>query len=329
MKSLIIATGLATALASVALAQMPVLKVYTYSSFVSDWGPGPQVETNFEQTCSCDLQFVAVDSSSQTLSRIMLEGQRTDADILLGIDTNLTDFARESGLFANHGKSLEWDLPVPWTDPVFLPFDWGYFAFVYDSTRLANPPADFRELAGSDVSIVIQDPRSSTPGLGLLLWVKHAYGDEAGEIWSGLADNIVTVTPGWSESYGMFLDGDADMVLSYTTSPAYHLVAEGDDTKKSAAFTEGHYMQIEVAAKVASTDQPRLADAFLEFMASNGFQSVIPHTNWMYPAINHGEGPPEGFDTLHVPDKSLLFPPAEAEIIRRDALSEWQAALSQ
>jgi ABC-type thiamine transport system substrate-binding protein len=29
----------------------------------------------------------------------------------------------------------------------------------------------------------------------------------------------VTVTKGWSEAYGMFLDGEADMVLSYTTSP--------------------------------------------------------------------------------------------------------------
>jgi ABC-type thiamine transport system substrate-binding protein len=51
-------------------------------------------------------------------------------------------------------------------------------------------------LAASDVSIVIQDPRSSTPGLGLVMWVQAAYGDRAGEIWAALADNIVTVTPG-------------------------------------------------------------------------------------------------------------------------------------
>jgi thiamine transport system substrate-binding protein len=38
------------------------------------------------------------------------------------------------------------------------------------------------------------------------------------------------------------------MVLSYTTSPAYHLIAEEDPTKAAAAFAEGHYMQIEVAA---------------------------------------------------------------------------------
>lgn len=329
MISRIIATGLALAIAQTAMAELPILKVYTYSSFVSDWGPGPAVEANFEETCACDLQFVAVDNSTQTLSRILLEGARTDADILLGIDTNLTEHARASGLFAEHGKSFDWDLPIEWNDPVFLPFDWGHFAFVYDSTRIDAPPDSLESLARSDVSIVIQDPRSSTPGLGLLLWVKHAYGDRAVEIWEMLSDNIVTVTPGWSEAYGMFLDGEADMVLSYTTSPAYHIVAEGDETKLAAGFSEGHYMQVEVAARLASSDQPALANAFLEFMATEGFQGVIPHTNWMYPAINHSDGLPEGFETLLQPVDSLLFPSEMAEAIRREALAEWQDALAR
>ena len=53
-------------------------------------------------------------------------------------------------------------------------------------------------------------------------------------------DNIVPVTPGWSEAYGLFLEGEADMVLSYTTSPAYHLIAEEDAGYTAAAFDEGH-----------------------------------------------------------------------------------------
>ena len=91
--------------------------------------------------------------------------------------------------------------------------------------------------------------------MGLLLWVKAAYGDRRRTIWAALADNIVTVTPGWSEAYGLFLEGEADMVLTYTTSPAYHLIAESDDTKAAALFDEGHYMQIEVAGQ-AGRDRP-------------------------------------------------------------------------
>ena len=246
---------------------------------------------------------------------------------MLGLDTNLTAAAKETGLFAEHSVDATYDMPVTWDDPVFVPYDWGYFAFIHEAGT--DAPKSFRELADSDQTILIQDPRSSTPGLGLLLWVKAAYGDEAPEIWEGLSDNIVTVTKGWSEAYGLFMEGEADMVLSYTTSPAYHLIAEEDDTKAAAPFDEGHYMQVEVAAKLAGTDQPELADQFLQFMVSDEFQSIIPTTNWMYPAVMPEDGLADGFDTLITPETSLLMSSEDAAAIRDEALSEWQTALSQ
>jgi thiamine transport system substrate-binding protein len=314
-------------LATTAQAETPVLTVYTNDSFVSEWGPGPAIEPAFESICGCDLQLVGTSDGAALLSRLMLEGPRTEADVVLGLDTALTHTARATGLFAPHGLAPTLDLPVAWDDPDFLPFDWGWFAFVGNAG--APAPTDFRALAAGDLSIVIQDPRSSTPGLGLLLWVKHAYGDAAPGVWADLADNIVTVTPGWSEAYGLFLEGEADLVLSYTTSPAYHLIAEDDPSKVALPFDEGHYLQIEVAAKLASTDQTELADAFLAFMLTDAFQSAIPTTNWMYPAVTPPDGLPEGFETLIKPETSLLFSSDEAAAIRDTALSEWLTALSQ
>ena len=311
--------------ASGAAAQEPVLTVYTYDSFVPDWGPGPAIEAAFEETCVCDLQFVAAGDGAALLARLRLEGERTEADIVLGLDTNLIAAATETGLFAPHGITAETDLPVAWDDPLFLPYDWGWFAFVAEADTPA--PASFAELADSDLRIVIQDPRSSTPGLGLLMWVRAAHGDAAPQVWDGLADNILTVTPGWSEAYALFLDGEADAVLSYTTSPAYHRIAEGDDGKVAWTFDEGHYLQVEVAGKVAGTDQPELADAFLRFMLTDGFQAVIPTTNWMYPAVMPESGLPEGFETGPRPAPSLLLSPEEAAAIRAEAIDAWLAAL--
>ena len=304
----------------------PQLSVYTYDSFVTEWGTGPAVETAFEKTCDCDLVFVAAGDGAELLARLRLEGTRSDADIVLGLDSNLVVAARSTGLVAPHGMEVEFDLPIVWSDPHFVPYDWGHFAFVHNADTPA--PSSFVELAASDATIVIQDPRSSTPGLGLLMWVKAAYGDRAESIWEALADNIVTVTKGWSEAYGLFLDGEADMVLSYTTSPSYHLIAEGDATKAAAVFGEGHYLQIEVAGKLAHTDQPELADAFLRFMVTEDFQSVIPTTNWMYPAVLPAAGLPEGFaDPESV--KALALDPGTASGLRDEALAEWRAALSQ
>lgn len=329
MRFAFLSAGLLAATSAVAQ-EKPVLTVYTYESFNSEWGPGPAIEAAFEEICACDLRFVGIGDGAALVARLRLEGARTDADIVLGIDTNLTAAAVETGLFAPHpGGVPELDLPVEWTDPVFLPFDWSYFAFIYDKTRIDTVPGNFRELAESDLKILIQDPRSSTPGLGLLLWIKAAYGDEAPAIWEGLQDNIVTVAAGWSESYGMFLEGEADMVLSWTTSPAYHMIAENDDTKAAAIFSEGHYIQIEVAGKVASTDQPELADQFLSFMLSDGFQGVIPTAQWMYPANIPEAGLPAEYGKLATPDKALLFPADEAAEKRDAALAEWQNALSR
>ncbi|TCP60355.1 thiamine transport system substrate-binding protein [Rhodovulum bhavnagarense] len=329
MKFPIIATAVLGA--TTALADMPVLTVYTYDSFVADWGPGPQIETAFEEVCGCDLKFVGAGDGAALLARLQLEGVRTRADVVLGLDTNLTAAAAGTGLFAKHGIEAEFNLPVDWDDDMFLPFDWGYFAFVHDKTRLPDAPDSFEELiaAPDDLKVVIQDPRSSTPGLGLMLWVKAAYGARAPEIWAGLAPHVLTVTKGWSEAYGMFLDGEADMVLSYTTSPAYHLIAEGDDTKAAAPFDEGHYMQIEVAGRIASSEQPELAQSFLNFMLSDAFQSVIATTNWMYPAVTPEGGLPRGFETLITPETALIFAPGEAAKLREEALAEWRDGLSR
>ncbi len=327
MKTTLLAAGLLS-LASMAIGETPVLTVLTYDSFTPEWGPGPLIETGFEATCRCDLQFITAGDGAAVLARVKLEGVQSEADVVLGLDTTLTADAAATGLFAPVAAA-ENTLPVPFSEPNFVPFDWGWFAMVYDSTKLATAPTSFKELAASNLKILIQDPRSSTPGLGLVMWIKAAYGDQAAQIWADLADNIVTVTPGWTEAYNMFLEGEADMVLSYTTSPAYHLIAEGDATKSAALFREGHYLQIEVAGKLAASDQPALADAFLAFLTSDEAQAALITTNWMYPAKTPSSGLPQGFETLIQPATSLLFSSAEAQAARGPAIEEWRTALSK
>ena len=308
------------------------LAVYTYESFTAEWGPGPIVEKAFEAECSCDIEFVSVADGVALLNRVRLEGASGKADIVLGLDTNLTKEAAETGLFAPHGLTPT-DLQVPggWADTTFLPFDYGYFAVVYDSEALKTPPASLQDLVegNPEDKIVIQDPRTSTPGLGLVLWVKSVYGDKASEAWAKLKGRVLTVTPGWSEAYGLFTKGEAPMVLSYTTSPAYHVIAEKTDRYKAAAFSEGHYMQIEVAGMTKKGAENPLSAKFLAFMTSPAFQDAIPETNWMFPASQTSKPLNPAFDTLVKPAKSLLFSPDEVAANRKAWVEEWTAAMSR
>ena len=324
MKYASLLAGLVIATAAAA-DEKPVFTVYAPDYFASDWGPGPAIENGFEETCGCDLRFVTGD----VLPRILLEGAATEADAVIGLNTDVLARARATGLFAPHGQdTARLTLPVVWSDATFLPFNWSETAFIYDETRLPVPPASFDDLlnAPDDLKIVIQDPRSSISGLALMLWVKAVYGDKAGEAWARLAPKVLTVTKGWSEAYGLFTDGEADMVLSFTTSPAYHIIAEGDTTKKAAIFPEGHYFLTETAARLAGSDQPELGQAFMDYVLSDAFQDMIATANWSYPARFAPEDLPEGFAALPRPARTLFYTEDEAEALRQPALDEWLAA---
>ena len=315
--------------------EKPEIVIYTYDSFASEWGPGPQIKAEFEKTCNCTVTFVGLDSSVGILGRIQLEGAASKADIALGLDTSLTSVAADTGLFAPHRLDIAGELALPaaandWQDPNFVPFDWGYFAFNYDSSRLADPPGSFEELvsADNDLKIVIQDPRTATPGLGLMLWINAVYGDQAPLFWAKLAPKLVTVTKGWWDAYSMFLEGEADMVLSYSTSPAYHLIAEGKDNYAAATFDEGHYLQIEVAAILKSSKQPELAQQFLQALLSEKMQSILPTTNWMYPAAASARLP-IGFEGLIQPANNYLLSPGTVAKNRDGWIKSWVDGLSQ
>ena len=81
--------------------QAQKLTIYTYDSFVSEWGPGPIIKEKFEKNYNTELEFVAVDSAATLLNKIILEGSTTKADIILGLDMNLLDAANKSNLFSN------------------------------------------------------------------------------------------------------------------------------------------------------------------------------------------------------------------------------------
>lgn len=303
---LTLGTAFVVSFSSLTFAESPsnrTLNVYTYDSFSSDWGPGPKIKANFEKECACELNFVALDSSVGILSRVQLEGKSSQADVLLGLDLNLMEAARKTGLLAEHSvDTSKVTVPGGWSDTVFVPFDQGHFAFIYNSETLETPPTSLKEIVDNkNLRVIYQDPRTSTPGLGLLLWMKSVYGDDAADAWERLASHTVTVTKGWSDAYGLFLKGEADVVLSYTTSPAYHIVAEGETKYQAATASEGLYPQVEVAAMLKDAPNPVLAKQFMAFILQPGFQSTIATGNWMLPVVELDEKLPAAFNSALKP----------------------------
>jgi len=301
------------------------LTVYTYDSFVSEWGPGPLIEKVFEENYKIDLELIAVDSAATLLNKVILEGENTKADIILGLDMNLFDAAEKSGLFVAHDLNNfneKLKLPIEWGSKIFVPYNYGFFSFVYNNKKIKNPPTSMEELINeTDARIVIQDPRTSTPGLGLLTWMKILYGNNAQNKWSELNKKIISVTKGWTDAYyNFFMAGEADIVLSYSTSPAAHIMFEENYDISATTFKEGNYLSIEFAGILKSSQNKTMANNFLDFMISEDFQKVIPSTNIMYPVANITL--PEAFNELEVPNV-LQLDPREINANKDRWINEW------
>ena len=297
------ALGLFSAFATNAQQTKPTLTVYTYDSFTADWGPGPAIKKAFEQQCDCELKLVALSDGVSLLNRLRMEGSKSKADIILGLDNNLIHAAKQTGLFApSNIDTSKLALPEKWTDDTFVPYDYGYFAFIYDKNRITHPPKSMDELLNSQQpwKILYQDPRTSTPGLGLMLWMQSLYPNNTAEQWQKLANK---------------------------TSPGYHILADKKDNYAAAIFDEGHYLQVEVAAKLKSSKQPELAQQFMQFMLTPAFQETIPTTNWMYPVIDMPL--PEVYSVMPKPQKSLQF---DADVVAKERQTwtrNWQSAVSR
>jgi len=297
------------------------IDVYCYDSFSSEWGPGPAIAAAFEEQEGIKVTFHAPGDAVSVLNQLILEKDDPRADVVIGLDDSLLGRALDSGVLVPY-ESPELD-SVPdhlVFDPShhLLPYDHGHFAINYDSEAVESPPTSLEDLTDPRFreSLVLMDPRTSTPGLGFLLWTVQIYGNSWPEYWSRLRPSILTVSDGWSQGYALFTAGEASMVLSYGTSPAYHAEYESTDRYRAIEFSDGHLRQVEGMGIVSGTEERDAAERFIDFMLTAESQSTVALSNIMLPARSDVDLPPS-FDLALRPDQVLTTPPASDELIDR------------
>lgn len=294
------------------------LVVYAYDSFTAEWGPGPALAALYEKRTGRKLELVSKGDAGQVLAAALLEKGAPAADVYLGIDDRLAPRAFAAGVLEPYRPDgsarvpAELVMDAEWR---LTPYDWGAFAVIWDSERLAVPPASLAELAAPEFrkKLILMDARTSTPGLGFAAWTLGVYGEEGlAGYWRDLKGSVLTVAPGWDLGYGLFTAGEAPLVLSYTTSPAYHVEYEGTARYKALVFPEGHPWQIEGAGIAKGTRRPAAAREFIELLLDPEFQALIPTTQWMYPVVP--DTPlPASFEAAPKPGRSPAVEPGVLE----------------
>lgn len=309
------------------------LTVYAYDSFISDWGPGPQIVEGYEALTGTEVKMYSFGDAGQLLQRVISEKEDPLSDVIIGIDNNLLSRALEAQLFEPYAPAaLQHVDKALLFDPSghLVPFDYGYFSIICNTGMLDSFPASLEELTSPkyEKSLILTDPRTSSPGLGFLLWTIAVYGDQFVDYWERLKPSILTIADGWDTGYGLFTNGEAPMVLSYTTSPAYHVEYEESTQYQAALFGEGHYLQIEGLGITRGTNKSDEARRFVEYMLSVEAQSIIPLTNWMYP-VREDVTLPASYEYAPKPSRMLSLPSSQVDSEISSYLDTWTRLMSR
>ena len=311
------------------------ITVYTYDAFSGDWGPGPAIIADFEEKTGIKVNLVSAGDAIEMLIKVSSEKNNPLADVVVGISDDMAAKAYEAELFEPYDSPALASIPTFLQfDPLhrLLPFDYGNFAFVYDSEKLSPDmiPSSLDDLTDPKYKnkVLLIDPRTSSVGLGLLLWTIEVYGEDGYlSWWQAMKQNALTITEGWSSAYGLFTEGEAPLVLSYTTSPVYHVTYEDSTRYRVALFEEGHSTTIEGVGLVSSSKKKEAAKAFIDFLLTDA-QLDVATANSMYPT-NSDTVLPKAFDWAPKPEKSLSLDALSIEKNLDRWLTEWTQVMSR
>ena len=280
------------------------LTVYAYDTFCGDWGAAGSVIPAFEEATGIKVNLVASGAAIEVINKVRLEGKNTECDVILGITDDIADKAYdllesyESPYIQTIDERYRFD-----AQNRLIPYDYGAFAFVYDTESNIEVPTCLADLTKEQYKdkVILIDPRTSSVGTGLMMWTYNALGDQWLSWWKTMTENALTTASGWSSGYGLFTEGEAPIVISYTTSPVYHVMWEDTTRYQALLFTDGHEATIEAAGIVKGTKHRSEAEAFIDFLLSNA-QVDLANANSMYP-VNSEITLPAAYDYAPVPEK--------------------------
>jgi len=308
----------------------PILKVFASSSFISQWGPGPWLKENFEKTCECRVEFQDGADSTILLQRLKSEGRTGGADVVLGFDQYDLELAQQ-GLEWRKLNLEDYDFeesvrPILVRSPL-VPYDWSLLSFVVRKSDFTELPKKLDDLMKPELrgQIVMEDPRTSSPGMQFLLWLIQLKGEEkAFQFLKTFNQQLHSYAPSWSTAYGLFQKAQVKTTYSYVTSPLYHVVEDKSTDVIALELAEGHPAQYEFAGIPATCKNCELAERFMGLILSREGQKIIMEKNYMFPVI---AGVREGTLFATVPNFKMTDMAVIPSVIDRERILKKWAAL--
>lgn len=253
------------------------------------------------------------------VNQAVLSRGNPQGDVLFGVDNTLLSRALDEEVFEPYRAEGLDRVPEEYQldagEHRVTPVDTGDICVNYDRAYFAEhglePPQTLDDLADPAYRdlLVVQNPATSSPGLGFLLATVAEYGEDGWQdYWRDLAGNGVEVTEGWDQAYnerfsgaaGGANGGDRPLVVSYASSPPSEVIfggqpeSEWPEQAPTGVATGTCFRQIEFAGLLAGAENPEGGRALIDFLLSEEFQADVPLSMFVSP-VREDTPLPEAF----------------------------------
>ncbi len=312
------------------------LTVATYGSFLDapSTSAGEWVKEEFESQYDAEITYQTPENEVNHYIEQQNQGQEIEADVYLGLntdelvraDSNAESPLFESGIEIDGAENVKPELDF---DPEgrAVPFNTGYISLVYDSTE-TDAPESFEGLLDEAHrgELIAQDPGTSTTGRAFLLHTIHEYGeDDYLDFWNDLTENDVSILGSWGDAYANWSEGEAPMVVSFSTDQVFADMEGADLDNHQIRFLNGEaYANPEGVAIFEDAANPNLSRDFIEFLLQPDIQGEIAQRNITFPATENAELPAEYDELAHEPDDAVTFSYDELQGSVDEWIEDWE-----
>lgn len=262
-------------------------------------------------------QVKAGDAGAMT-NKLVLTKSQPIGDLVYGIDNTFAGVATDNKIIDGELRAID-----------FADVCMNYDKFWFSNKKTAAPTS-IKDLTKPEFKnlTVIENPTTSSTGLSFLAATVSVFGaDGWQEYWQALKSNGVKVTAGWEDAYFTDFSGSSGkgaypIVLSYSSSPAYEVRADGQS--QTASLLDACYRQTEFAGVLANAKNKSGAAKFIDFMLTPAFQKALPTSMYVYPVLAGVTLPTEWARFATVSDNPVGGE-LNVNVSRKDWFTKWSA----
>jgi thiamine transport system substrate-binding protein len=274
--------------------------------------------SEFKTQTGITVHLIKAGDAGALTNKLVLTKDAPIGDAVFGIDNTFAGVASENQIIDGELTAVDYG-------DVCMNYDKAWFA----ANGVAAPTSidQLTEPAYKGLTVV-ENPNTSSTGLSFLVATVDKFGAEGwGAYWTALKANGVKIDAGWEDAYYTDFSGSSGkgaypIVLSYASSPAYEVRANGESG--TASILDGCFRQTEYAGVLAKAKNPAGARLFVEFMLADSFQATIPETMYMYP-ISTKVALPSDWSTWAMVAEKPLGTKLDINANRKSWLAAWSA----